>query len=270
MTRFEQGVLTLLWIIAGLLFAVLYVPVALVVLRSMFPAADGGVDLRALTGVWYITLWRDGAIAAALRTSLIVGIAAVSLSVALVLLLAYFLKTGRRRGRGVLEAVILLPFILPAIITGLSMLLLLHELGLSTGVGAAVLGHLVLVLPVGFRLISDRLQALEMSQIEASLDLGAGHAATFVHVVIPQLAPAIAAAALLSFALSFDETLVSFFLVGADMTVPIRLWSMLRTGFTPEINAFATLMLLSTVALAAVAGVALKDRFAPKHQRETP
>lgn len=260
MSGFERSVLALLWAFAGLVAVALYGPVLLVVLRSLIPAPDGGVDPHAFTTVWYVTLFRDSGIGAALGASLIVGASAVSLSVALALVVAYFLKTGHRRGRALLEGVILLPFVLPAIITGLSLLLWLREMGLQTGLGAAILGHVILILPVAFRLISDRLSALEISQIEASLDLGAGHMTTFFRVVAPQLAPSILMAGLLGFALSFDETLVSFFLVGSEMTLPIRLWSMLRTGLTPEINAFATMALLATTAIAVVAGLNLRPR----------
>jgi putative spermidine/putrescine transport system permease protein/spermidine/putrescine transport system permease protein len=122
----------------------------------------------------------------------------------------------------------------------------------------------VLVLAIIYRMVTVRLDSLEASQIEASLDLGATGLQTFLFVVLPQLRSAIVTGALLAFTLSFDETLVTFFLVGGDATLPIRLWAMMRVGFTPEVNALVSLVLLATMSLAVLGALSLKDSMAAR------
>ena len=103
-----------------------------------------------------------------------------------------------------------------------------------------------------------RLQSLPASLVEASSDLGATRWQTFRHVLWPQIAPAVVTGSILALALSFDETLITSFLAGNEMTLPIRLWAMMRVGFTPEINALVTVVLLVSIALTIVIGLRLR------------
>lgn len=259
MSLIERGVLALLALVTGAVFTALYAPALLVVLRSFFAARGTAIDWSSFSLQWYASLGENEQILAALSNSLIVGIAAVLIGVTFALALAYYMKTGTRRGRRWVELVIFLPFVLPPIVTGISLLIAFRELGVGVGLATVITGHVVLILAILYRLISVRLDTLDDSQIEASLDLGADHRQTFFLVVLPQLRPALVTSALLAFTLSFDETLVSFFLVGSDMTLPIRLWSMLRVGFSPQVNAFATLILLFTALMTVIGAFSLKN-----------
>jgi ABC-type spermidine/putrescine transport system permease subunit II len=261
MTRSERIVLALMWVIATAIFAALYVPAFLVVFQSFFVTGGQSIDLSTFGLQWYASLAGNEEILGALLNSLIVGIAAIAISMAVALLIAYYMKVGRRRGRRLVEVVIVLPFVLPPIITGISLLVMLRWLGVPNSLWTVLTGHAVLVLAILYRMVSVRLDAIEDSQIEASLDLGAGHLRTFFLIVLPQLRSAMITGGLLAFTMSFDETLVTFFLVGPDVTVPLRLWSMLRVGFSPEVNAFATLMLAATAALTVAAAIGMRDEF---------
>lgn len=259
MSRLERITLTALWIAAGLVYVALYAPVLLVVARSFFDSRGseilgGGFGLES-----YRALAANQDILAALGASLIVAFAAVVVATTFAVAAAYYIKTGRRRGRTLLEATIFVPFVLPPIATGISLLVAFRDLGIENSLLTVTVGHAVVILAIIYRLTTLRLEALPDSQIEASLDLGATHAQTFLHVVLPQLRPALVTSALLAFTLSFDETLVSFFLVGTDTTVPIRLWSMLRVGFSPDVNAFAALVLAATAGMTLLAAFSLKN-----------
>ena len=112
-----------------------------------------------------------------------------------------------------------------------------------------VIGHTALVLALVYRTILQRLQTLSPRLIEASYDLGATKAYTFRRVLLPHIASAAVAAGILAFALSFDETLITLLVTGSDNTLPLRLWAMVRTGFTPDMNALITLILAATALL---------------------
>ena len=134
----------------------------------------------------------------------------------------------------------------------------MRELGVSRGIATVVSGHTVFVLAITYRLVRTRLQALPRSLVEASADLGANGFQTFRYIVLPHLMSAVVTGALLALTLSFDETLITVFLSGDQMTLPLRLWAMMRVGFTQDINALVTVVLAIPIVLAVVVAVRMK------------
>lgn len=258
MTRSERITIALLWVIGALTFVVLYAPALIVVLLSFFGMKGRRIDWSHASLEWYGKFTENSQLIDALTNSLIVGACAVVISTVIALGLAYYMKTGGRAGRTYVEFVIFLPFVLPAIITGISLLIAFREVGIERSLVTVTAGHVVLILAVIYRMVMIRLDSLESSQIEASLDLGANGFETFLYVVLPQLRSALVTSSLLAFALSFDETLVTFFLVGGETTLPMRLWAMMRTGFTPEINALVSVVLCVTLLFAGLGAMSLR------------
>jgi len=150
----------------------------------------------------------------------------------------------------------LLPFLLPQLITGLSLLIYFREVVISRGLETIVIGHAVFVLAIIYRVILTRLNALSRSFVEAAHDLGASRFQTFRFVILPNLRMPLLTAGGLAFALSFDETMITLFLTGTDPTLPVRLYAMMRVGFTPEINALITLILGFSIILTSVFAIA--------------
>lgn len=259
MTPMERVTLTVLWAIGVLAFAVLYAPAAIVVTLSFFSIKNHQIDWSDFSLQWYGKFAQNSQLLDSLGNSLWVGACAVVGATIISLALAYYMKTGARKGQKYIEFVIFLPFVLPAIITGISLLVAFREAGLERSLVTVTIGHVVLILAVIYRMIMIRLDTLEDSQIEGSLDLGANGFETFIYIVFPQLRSALVTSSLLAFALSFDETLVTFFLVGGDSTLPMRLWAMMRTGFTPEINALVSVVLCVTLMCAALGALSLRQ-----------
>ncbi|MDP9138838.1 MAG: ABC transporter permease [Pseudomonadota bacterium] len=233
-------------------FAVLYAPLVLSALFSLVEIRQGTIRWETLSFRPYLTLWSNPSVLSALSNTAIVAVVAVAVSSILALLLAVYTEWQGAVGRRLLEFIIYLPFLLPPIVTGLALLVASAELGIDRGIATIIVGHVLFVLAVAYRLVLTRLQALPPSLIEASFDLGASRWQTLRHVLLPHLASAVLTGAVLSLTLSFDETLISTFLAGDQMTLPLRLWAMMRVGFTPEINALVTLVLLVSIALAVV------------------
>jgi len=227
---------------ASLVFEFLYLPIAVLVVYSFNRDGVGGFPPKHWTLAWYRMLWGDGAIWDAVMNSLVVAAAAVALSLVLGLLAALALDRATFPGKAVFRRLVLLPLILPGIITGLSLLMFAVFAGLQLSLWTVFLGHGTALISVATTELFAGLQKMERVQEEASLDLGATPWQTFWRVTLPQLRLSMIAAGLLIFTLSMDEIAVTFFLIGRDTTLPLEIWARLRRGITPEINAISTLI----------------------------
>jgi spermidine/putrescine transport system permease protein len=198
---------------------------------------------------WYHQLFMDAALWDAVLNSVIVAAVAVAIALGLGLPAALALDRTDFPGKALFRRLVLLPLILPGIITGLSLLMLFVAVGMKLSLVTITLGHGTALISVATTEIFAGLQKLERAQEEASLDLGANHWRTFWRVTLPNLRVSLIAAALLIFTLSLDEIAVSFFLIGRDNTLPLEIWSRLRRGITPEINAISTLILVFSIGM---------------------
>lgn len=236
--------------IAILALALIYAPLAVIGVFSFWQPvrAKGSLGLSSFSLDSYESLAHNQEILSAVGVTLSVGGIATLLGLVLATGFAFYFQRTRGWPRQVMQLLIFLPFLLPPIITGLALLISFREMDLTRGFWTIVAGHTLLVVPVVYRTVLVRLNALNASLAEASLDLGASQLQTFQHILFPQLRVALASAALLAFAISFDETMVTLFLSGSTSTLPIRLWAMMRLGFVPEINALAMLIVLLAIA----------------------
>jgi spermidine/putrescine transport system permease protein len=227
---------------AALVFGFLYLPIAVLIVYSFNGAGVGGFPPRDFTLDWYRHLFHDDAIWTSVLNSLLVAFASVIIALALGVPAALALDRANFPGKGIFRRLVLLPLVLPGIITGLSLLMLFREAQVKLSLVTVILGHGTALISVGATEVFAGLQKLDRAQEEASLDLGATYLQTFWRVTLPNLKLAIAGAALLIFSLSMDEIAVSFFLIGRDNTLPLEIWGRLRRGITPEINAISTLI----------------------------
>jgi len=253
--RIVDGILAVL---AGIVFVVLYSPVFISALFSLVEVKRGFVNWPSATLAWYGRLFENESIIAAVRSTLIVGVSAVTAATVAAVVLALYVDWRGAIARRLVELVVYLPFLLPPIVTGLALLVFSAGLGIGRGLATVAVGHTVFILAVVYRLVSVRLQSLPRSLVEASADLGATGWQSFRHVLWPQMRPAVITGAILAFTLSFDETLISVFVSGDATTLPLRLWAMMRAGFTPEINALITIVLAISIALTIVVGRRLR------------
>jgi spermidine/putrescine transport system permease protein len=229
---------------AAAVFAFLYFPIAVLIVYSFNREGVGGFPPHHLTLDWYRILLSDGAIWDAVLNSLQVALAAMAISLALGIPAALALDRVQFPGKALFRRLVLLPLILPGIITGLSLLMLFNLMTVKLSLLTITLGHGTALISVAATEVFAGLQKLDRAQEEASLDLGANYWQTFRRVTLPNLKLSIIGAALLIFTLSMDEIAVSFFLIGRDNTLPLEIWGRLRRGITPEINAVSTIIFL--------------------------
>ncbi|MFO1037857.1 MAG: ABC transporter permease [Geminicoccaceae bacterium] len=249
-----------LGLITALVLLALYAPVFLVVLFSFVPYERGDVVWERATLDWYRRLVVNTDILSSLAQSLLVGACAVTLALVVGMVIAFWAQSGKAWGKRFLELLVYMPFLMPPIVTGLSLLVFFRGIDLDRGLVTTTMGHAAFLMALAYQLLLTRLRALPPSLVEASYDLGATGWQTFRFVLWPHLATAVVTAGLLAFTLSLDETLITVFLIGNDMTLPIRLWAMMRVGFTPEVNALATLVLLVSTLVTLTMGLRLRRR----------
>jgi spermidine/putrescine transport system permease protein len=229
-------------------FSFLYLPIAVLIVYSFNGEGVGGFPPRHLTLDWYRLLFTDGAIWDSFLNSLQVAFAAMAISLIFGIPAALALDRAKFPGKALFRRLVLLPLILPGIITGLSLLMLFNMTGVRLSLMTIVLGHGTALISVATTEVFAGLQKLDRAQEEASLDLGANYWQTFWRITVPNLKLPIIGAALLIFTLSMDEIAVSFFLIGRDNTLPLEIWGRLRRGITPEINAVSTIIFVFSLA----------------------
>ena len=237
------------WLTAHTLavFAFLYLPIVVLILYSFNGQGVGGFPPRNLTIGWYQILFQDGPIWDSVFNSLAVAVAAMLIALAFGIPAALALDRAQFPGKALFRRLVLLPLILPGIITGLSLLMLFREAEVKLSLLTIILGHGTALISVATTEVFAGLQKLDRRQEEASLDLGANYWQTFWRITVPNLKLPIIGAALLIFTLSMDEIAVSFFLIGRDNTLPLEIWGRLRRGITPEINAISTIIFVFSV-----------------------
>lgn len=240
-------------VMTAIVFVLLYGPLLVPIASSFFVVSHGDVQWDAPSASSYLLLIHNEGIIEAFLNTLIVGLSATVLAVVLGCLFAIHYCGGKSLGRELMQLVILLPFLMPPIIIGLSLLIYFRETEIPRSLVTVIIGHTVFVLTLAYRTIVLRLKSIEVAFIEASYDLGASTLQTFYYIVLPGLKSALIGSAILCFALSFDETLITILVTGTDNTLPIRLWAMMRLGFTPDINALVTLILALTTAMCILA-----------------
>jgi putative spermidine/putrescine transport system permease protein/spermidine/putrescine transport system permease protein len=253
MMRLSTPAAALLAVLAGAVFTLLYGPLIIPIASSFFAVAHGDVQWGEPSLSAYIQLAQNSGVIEACKNTFIVGISASLLALLCGTLLAIHYCGGKSLAREAMQFAVFLPFLMPPIITGLALLIFFTETDIPRSLLTVIVGHAVFVQALAYRTVVVRLQALGVDLIEASADLGASAWQTLFYILLPNLSSTLAGASLLSFALSFDETMITLLVTGTDSTLPIRLWAMMRLGFTPDINALVALILLLTILLCVLA-----------------
>ena len=233
---------------AACAYAFLYLPIAVLIVYSFNRDGVGGFPPRHLTFDWYRVLFADGSMWSAVENSAIVAFAAVIVSILIGFPAAYALDRYAFPGKAAFRRLILLPLIVPGVITGVSLLLLAVNGGLHLSLVTVILGHATALTAVATTEIFAGFSRLDRSYEEASADLGASGLQTLLRIVLPLMRTSLLGTALLVFTLSMDEIAVTFFLIGRENTLPLEIWSRLRRGATPEMNAISTLIFLFSLA----------------------
>ena len=229
------------FLVAVLVF--LYVPIAVLVVMAFNESVLYELPL-SFTGVWFERLLDNERLLAASRNSVLLALASTAIATTLGTLAALALVRGRYRGQRLLQLLLLPPIAIPWLIIGTAMLVFFFWTGIGRGLHAMLLGHVALSLPYVVMVVGARLAGQPADLEEAAATLGATPRQAFLRVTLPMVAPGVVAAALFAFAISFDQFVISYFLAPPGVsTLPVEIYSAIRKGFTPEINAVSSVVI---------------------------
>ena len=231
-----------------LVFIFLYFPMVIVVLFSFSPTRTI-VGLSGLTLRWYQELFRDPGLLTAFWHSVVIGLGAVSIATVFGTAGAFFLSRVEFPGKGVFRALVMLPFLLPGIIMGLTLLIFFRNLGVPLSPFTILMGHVSFTTPLVMFQVTSRLLRMGPTYTWAAMDLGANPVQTFWYVTLPMIRTALIGAGLLAFTVSFDEIVISYFLTGTWMTLPVYIYGMLRFGLSPKVYAISTIIVMLSLVL---------------------
>lgn len=248
------------WLYLVLAFAFIYLPVGALVLFSF---QEGTLPVPPFSGpslTWYADILSDSDLMAALGNSLFVAAGSSLVAVTLGFLAAYGLARHVLPGSAILRGLLVAPMTVSYLIVGLGLLIVLNRLGLPLSLLTAGIGHVVINLPLAFAIIYASMGAQQQNAERAARDLGANEFNVLWLVTVPMLAPAILAAFFLSVTLSWDEFIISFLLTRFDVTLPVEIWSLLRSGLSPRLNAIGSFVFLISVVTVLLAEITIFRR----------
>ncbi|MEP1767577.1 MAG: ABC transporter permease [Sulfitobacter sp.] len=277
MKRFKRPEWALLTLYSMIFFAFIYLPLGVVIVYSFNSNLIDMTTWQGFTFQWYLGLFgvegaeaSTGAAAiyvdstdqllAALKNSLIVATSTTFISTTIGTATAVAMSRFRFRLRNTYQGVMMLPMMMPDIVLGIGLLIFFVTVGFQLGLLTIIIGHCTFLTSYVFIVVQARMSALDPALEEASADLGANEWITFKKVLLPQLMPGIIGGAMLAFIISMDDLVITYFVAGTDSTtLPMFIFSMVRRGVKPEINAIATLLILASLIIAAV-GLYIRSR----------
>ena len=250
----------ILAVLAGAILIFLYLPIVFLILFSFEKSDSPGFPITGLTTHWYEAMLADSGIHTALLNSVEVALVTAFLATVIGTMAAFALVRGRTRFAGTGRLLFTLPIMIPGVLIGIGLLIFVRRaLDLKLGLHTVVAGHLVFTTSFVVLIVAARLQGFDRRLEWAAADLGASSRQTLRYIVLPLIAPAIIAGALLSITLSIDEFVITFFTIGPQLTLPLYIYTQIKFGVTPEVNALATVILVVTLSVFAIGSVVLSS-----------
>jgi len=244
-------------IINILVLIYLMLPIAIIILFSFNATTAAMFPMAGFTLKWYSQLFTNAALLQALKHSIIVGFCVSLVSVTIGSLASFALIRHKFKMKRTITFAVLVPITMPPIVIGIALLSFFAMLDIPRSLLTVMISHVLFCTPFAILIMNSRLEGFDIAVEEAGMDLGANRLQTFRYITFPLIRPSLIGALMLTFGLSFDEFLVTFFVVGKRNTLPIVIWGMLRRGISPSINAIATLVLIISMTL-----IVLANRYA--------
>ena len=238
-----------LLVFAGLVYLFLYAPIMVLIIFS-FNSTKNTQVWTGFSTQWYGELIRDGSVLNAFKLSLMVGVTATAIATVIGTFTALALSRYEFRGKTFADSAIYAATVMPEIVVGVSLLVFFVAATVPLGIVTIIIAHVAFCISFVTIVVRARLSGMDRSVEEAAQDLGASPVQTFLRVTLPLILPGVMAGALLAFTLSFDDFVITFFVSGVgSSTLPLKIYSMIKFGVSPVINALSTVVMISTMIL---------------------
>ena len=243
-----------------LIYAWLYIPIVILIVNS-FNASRFGINWQGFSTQWYELLINNDSLIQAAKHSLIMGVLSASCATLIGALTAVALYRYRFRGKPFVSGMLFVVMMSPDIVMAISLLVLFMLLGISLGFWSLLVSHITFCLPFVVITVWSRLKGFDVRMLEAARDLGASEITILRKIILPLAMPAVAAGWLLSFTLSMDDVVVSSFVTGPSFEIlPLKIYSMVKVGVSPEVNALATILMVLSLLLVVASQLVLRDK----------
>lgn len=242
-----------LWLVLAMLFVL--GPILVTIAFSFNSDRFSSLPWKNFTLQWYQKVFSNPDILLSLRNSVVLGICVSLTAIVLGFTGAYGLRHWKSRLKGVYMLASISPLAVPWTLLGLALLIFFNRIHMPKSLITVWISHVVFTAPLALTIIQSRMQTIPKSMENAAWDLGANSFQTMALVIFPQTLPAIASAALLTFTISFDEFIIAWFVCGFDQTLPVYIYSVIRSGVTPTINAIGAIVFVISVTLVSIAQV---------------
>lgn len=248
------------WSFVGAIFAYLYVPIIILVINS-FNDSKYGYEWKGFTFKWYSKLFEDDALTQAFFNSLLIASLAATAATVIGTLMALAIYRYKFPLKGTASGLLFVVMMSPDIVLAITFLVIFIALGIQLGFWSLLVAHITFCLPFVVITVYAQLKGFDKYLLEAAQDLGASESRIFRSIILPLVLPAIIAGWLLSFTLSLDDVIISSFVTGPGFEIlPIRVFSLVKVGVSPEVNVLATLLLTISLGLVIISGLLLRQR----------
>ena len=255
--KFGWNIFQNVWI--ALTFLFLYLPIAVVIIFS-FNTSKMNILWEGFTFQWYGSFFQNRSLMDALMNTLIIAVASTAISTVIGTIGAVGMGKYRYFGKDIIDYLLYIPVVIPEVVLGIALLCVFSICQIPLGLFSITIAHATFCIPFVVITVRARLAGFDGFLEEAAMDLGANRLQTFMKVTLPLLLPGVISGALLAFSLSLDDVIISFFVSGPNsITLPVKIFSMVKTGVTPEVNALSTIiMLVVMVAISMNTGVQVR------------
>ncbi|WP_193015505.1 spermidine/putrescine ABC transporter permease PotC [Proteus sp. FME41] len=244
----------------SIIYAYLYIPIIILIVNS-FNSSRFGINWKGFTTDWYAILFNNDSLLQAAGHSLTMAVTSATFATLIGTLAAVALYRYRFRGKKFVGGMLFVVMMSPDIVMAISLLVLFMILGVSLGFWSLLFSHITFCLPFVVVTVYSRLSGFDVKMLEAAKDLGAGEFTILRKIIMPLAMPAVASGWLLSFTLSMDDVVVSSFVTGPSYEIlPLKIYSMVKVGVSPEVNALATILLGLSLVLVLISQLILRDR----------
>ncbi|MES2822502.1 MAG: spermidine/putrescine ABC transporter permease PotC [Pseudomonadota bacterium] len=242
------------------ILVLLYLPIAVLVINS-FNASKYGIHWAGFTWKWYVKLFANESLMQAAGHSLLIAVTSASIATIIGTLAAVALHRYQFKGKAILSSMVFISMLTPEIVLAIALLIIFILVGIQLGFWSLLLGHITFCLPFVIVAVYSRLKGFDMKMLEAARDLGATEGQVFMKIILPLALPAVAAGWLLSFTLSLDDVIVSAFVTGPGYEIlPLKVYSMVRVGVSPEVNSISTVLLVISLILVIISQLLLREK----------
>lgn len=230
-----------------LIYGFLYLPIAIVIMFS-FNSSKRNIEFESFTFDWYGKLFQNDALLQAYGNTLLVGMVSTLIATLVGTLASYGMTKYKFKGKGIIDTLLYIPVVIPEIVLGISLLAIFNLSRIPMGLLSLIIAHATFCIPFVVFTVNARFADFDKSVEEAAMDLGASRVKTFFTVTLPIVLPGVIAGAFLSFTLSIDDIIISFFTTGpGSNTFPLKVMELTKTGVTPDVYALSTIVLVITI-----------------------